>query len=345
MARSITYPSPGYSPRVAMRIGEGAARIYRNLFGTSTVRRPTAPPFRVPRRRLRGTQNTQTDPTIYGGSATRPYKKQYGKRRQSRRKRARARKYYKSFRKAFRNISGVAMQKAILNGLAANVPTVGKQGYCVTHLFSYNGNVTPLTLETGVSDIQRIRNSMSNTVYTDDVVDTSKFMIEYGIIDYTLRNSGTVPIEVDIYHLVYRDNVEYTTFAGAFNAGYVRQQSLTSTATDKINIENRGATLFDFPVFLSNTYASILSKEKVFLNAGEISNFQYKSKRPFSITKSEIDSDNAYFARKGKTHTWMFVFKAVAGITSDASLTVGSTRTYGWRVDGETQPGTATLAE
>lgn len=337
VVRYTPYPSPRYTPgrrmltpANAMRVGSYLGRAARNLFGRRSASTQT--------------KSDSTGPSIYGGSATKPYQRQYGRRRRNRRVRRRATKYYKRFTKTLRKVSGVAFQKAILNG-SINNSAGALQGYVATHLFSYNSG-TVLTVETGVRDILQIRNSMSNTFYTDDISDTSKFMIEYGILDCTLFNNGNSRLECDIYHIVYGDNVEYGTLQAFLNGSTVRQQSLTSVAADKIDISKRGTTLFDLPVTISNGYIKILSKEKVFMGVGDTFNFQYKAKKPFSITKSEIDADNSYFARKGKTHTWIVVFKRVAGDTGDtATLALASTRSYGWRVDGANQPGTAVLAE
>lgn len=342
MRRFSPYPSPGtpnYMPgrRVltignAVRLGNYLGRAARNVFNTRST------PSRA------RSSGSGTAPAIYGGGATKPYKRQYGRRRRTRRVRRRARIYYKKFQKALRKVSGVAFQKAILNGSKTGSPGVG-QSYLATHLFSYNSNAVPV-LETGVRDTLQLRSSMTNTFYTDDVNDTTKFMIEYGILDCTLFNNGNARLEVDFYHITYRDNVEYGTFATFMSGSDVRQQSLTSTAADKIDITDRGATLFDLPQMLSNGYVTIVSKEKLFMGVGDTYNFQYKVKKPASITKSEIDADNVYFARRSHTHTWVAVFKRVIGDTGDSpSLSLGSTRTYGWRVDGQTQPGTAVLAE
>lgn len=343
MARVTRYspyvtPPRWATPQNAIRLGRGLANQARGWFSTTAPMR-----MRNPRRRVFSTGGG-TAPAIYGGSATKPYQKQYGRKRRSRRIRRRASKYYKRFTKTLRKVSGVALQKAILNGSINNSPGAF-QTYLATHLFSYSSNTVP-SVETGVRDILKIRESMTNTFYTDDIGDTSKFMIDYGILDCTLFNNGDSRLECDIYHIVYGDNVEYGTFASFMSGSTVRQQSLTNTATDKIEIIDRGATLFDLPVFISNGYVKILSKEKVFMGVGDTFNFQYKAKKPFSVTKSEIDADNSYYARKGNTHTWVVVFKRVAGDTGESpSLALASTRSYGWRVDGATQPGTALLSE
>lgn len=336
MQRYRPYPLRSYARRL-LTVGNAlnAGRALGRAFNTWRSRKK---PKRM------SSSNSKDSPQIYGGSATRPYKRQYRRRRRPAKVRRRARRYYKKFQKALRKVSGVAFQKAVMNGFVTNSNTGVGQKYIATHLFSYNSG-TGSGVETGVRDLYRVRTSMTNAFSADDVSNTTKFMIEYGIIDYTLVNQGSIPIEIDVYHITYGDNVEYSNLEAFFNGQDLRQQSLTSTATDKITLAMRGATLFDLPVTISNGYINILSKEKLFLNAKESTNFQYKMKKPFSITFSEMDVDNTYFAKKNLTHTWLFVYKPVVGLGTESALTVGSTRTYGWRVDGQNQPGTAALAE
>lgn len=337
--RRNIYASPAtssiFSPQNAVRLGRMLANSVRSYSrGRSMSRTPST----------RRSTSSGGAPAIYGGGATKPYSRQYRTRKRSRRVRRRASKYYKNFSNALRKVSGVAFQKAIINGSRQQTSGVG-QAFLATHLFSYN-SIAAGVVETGTRDIKQIRDSMTNTFYTDDVNDTTKFMIDYGILDCTLFNNGNARLEVDLYHIVYNDNCEYGLFSTLISGGTSAQASLTSTAADKVEITDRGATLFDLPTTISVSYMKILSKEKIFLGVGDTYNFQYKSKAPFSVTKDQLDADNTYFVRKGKTHTFVAVFKSVVGDTGDLpQLSMGSTRTYGWRVDGQTQPGTAILAE
>lgn len=291
-----------------------------------------------------GASAVSTGPALYGGGANKPYSRQYRFKRMSRRRRTRRRKMMKRYKKIINKVSGVANQKLILNGSVDSTTGAAGQDWVATHLFPYNSNITPASRETGVDDIRILRNSMTNTVYTDDVTATTKFMVKYGIIDMTIHNTGDSKLEVDKYHLVYRDNVEYTTLAALLNGSYGRQASLTNVIADKIALTSRGSTIFDLPTTTADSYMKVLSKEKLFLGVGETMNFQHKHKKPFSITLSEIQADNNYYARKGWTHTFLFVFKQVTGGSGVAPrLQLGCTRSYAWYVEGETQPGTATL--
>lgn len=333
------YPSPTTralsTAYAAYRIGRRAGRSARNLFNT-----------RRRRNRSTNTSGTATGPQYYGGQATKPYKKQYKKRRQSRKRRARARKYYRSFAKTLRTVTGVALQKALFNSSITATVTGLPQAFIATHLYSYN-SIASSSQDTGVRDIKKIRDSMTNTFYTDDIGINTKFMIDYAIMDMTLANAATNSLEIDIYHLTWKDNNEYGTFASFIAAMNVAQTSLTNTTTDRVTLQDRGATLFDCPTAISTGYINIISKEKVFLAGGESTNFQWKVKKPVSITSSELTADNTYFARKGLTHTWLVVFKNRIGtpIDSSGALSMGVTRTYGWRVEGINQAGTAVLAD
>lgn len=349
MPNRSLYPSPitplqyvarrVLTPSNAWRAGQYMGNVARNLFNSGRRSRPSG--------RRQTNRSSGQGLQVYGGQGHRPYNTQYRKRRAPRRKRIAARRYYRKFAKALRTVGGVALQKALFNTTVSGSVTGTPQSFIATHLYSYNSITSPLTQETGVRDVKQIRDSMTNTFYTDDVGSHTKFMIDHAILDMTLRNSGGTSLEIDLYHIVYGDNNEYGAFASYINGSAALQPSLTTAPSGRIIIQDRGATFFDLPTTLSNGYMRILSKEKIFLESGASTTFQYKLKKPHSITASELSSDNTYFAKKGLTHTWVAVYKNVTGtpVEQTGTLTLGSTRSYAWRVDGITQAGTATLAD
>lgn len=337
------YPTPAstfFTPQNAERIGRMGARLARNLFNSGRSR-GSAPPFR-PRSGARRTRGAA--PQVYGGSATRPYTSQYRKRRLPRRKRLRARKYYKSFRKAFRRISGVALQKAMFNGSVTATALPIAQQWLATHLFSWN-STSGSSQETGARDCYQLLNTLVNPVFADDLDNSSKRMIEYGIIDMTLTNTSAARLEVDMYHIVYGNEKQFQSISALLTAANAAQNSLTGTAADRITINNRGATLFDLNQFISLGAIKVLSKEKMFMASGDVYNFQYKVKKLKSITPNQVNQEHAHVAEPRVTHSWICVFKSVTGDTNTASLQLASTRSYGYRVDGLSEQGTAVLPE
>lgn len=323
----------------AIRLGRTLARGARSWYSSTSPPRMRG---RLMSRSTSSNRSTSSVPGIYGGSATRPISGQYRFRKRNRRVRRRARKYYRTFRKALNSTSGVANQKMMRNNTVTSSCSATTQSFVVCHLDSYNSTTSPAGSETDVDDIYTMTQSMSNTVYAD-ITANSKFQSKYGLLDYTLRNYGATKVECDMYHIVYNDNVEYTTFNALITGQSARQTSTTSTTTDKIEITTRGATLFDLPMLFKNTHLKILSKTKLFLAPGDSYNGQLKRKRPVTFTQNELASDNNYFARKGITQTLLFVFKTVTGEVDSAAMTLGATRSYSWYVEGQTQPGTANL--
>lgn len=332
------YPSP-FTPQNAIRIGRTLARGARNLYDR----------YRSSSRGRSMSRGTSTDrsstPQIYGGSATKPYTSQYRRRRRSRRVRRKAKKYYKAFRKTFRKISGVALQKVIFNGSVSATALPIAQQWLATHLFSYNSAAT-VTQETGVRDMLQLVNNLTNATLADDFDNSSRRMIEYGIIDITLHNIGAAKAEVDMYHICYNDDKLYTSLANLFGNANAVQSSSTTTAADRITINDRGATLFDLNQFLSLGAVKVLSKEKMFMSTGDVYNFQYKVKKLKCLTNNEVvQSENGHLAEKSMTHTWVVVFKSVTGDTNTAALQMASTRSYGYRIDGVNQQTTSKLPE
>lgn len=285
-----------------------------------------------------------TTPQIYGGSATKPYKKQFKKKKVNKKKLNKDRKALREFKKKFMQISGVALQKGMFNGTVSATALPAAQQWLGTHIYSFSSETTS-TQETGVRDIRRILASMTNTSYTDDVAGSTKFMIDTGRIDFTLANTGAGRIEADLYHITYGDDSVQNSLAQMFTNTNSQQSSLTSTAADKITINTRGATLFDLSNFLFTGKIRIISKEKLFMAAGDTYNFSWISKKPVVYSANDVNIDTFHFAKKNTTHSWICVFKSVTGDTNTAAMSLGSTRSYAWRVDGESIQGTALITE
>lgn len=332
------YPSPSnrpgsrfLTPQNAIRIGRQLGNYVRNRYKSASKKDKTR-------------KRNSSSPQIYGGGATKPYTRQYSKRRRSRRVRRRAKKYYNSFRKAFRKISGVALQKTIFNGSVTATAVPAAQQWLATHLYPYNGGGTS-NQETGRKDLDEILNTLVNPIMSDDTDNSGKRMFENAVIDITLNNISVTKLEIDMYHITYTNEKYYDSLKDLFNSANSAQNSLTGVPADRITINDRGATLFDLNQFLSIGGIKILSKEKMFMGSGDVYNFQYKVKKLKSITPNEINQEDSHLAEPGLTHSWIFVFKGVTGITSEAALQVASTRTYTYRIDGLNIQATAKLPE
>lgn len=333
------YVSP-FTPQSAIRIGRTLGRGARNLFDAMSTSR-SGSRGRSMSRSTSASRSTST-PSIYGGNATKPFSRQYRKRYRSRRVRRRARKYYKKFAKALRKVAGVALQKVVINSTISATALPTAQQWLAVHMGSYASTVTSAR-ESGQRDLRVVLDSMTNTKYTDDVDNSSKRMIDYCICDMTVTNTGIGKLEVDKYTITYNDDLEFNSLSALQTASDNNQVSLTSTATDRLTINNRGVTLFDLGYMMSVGRIKIINKEKIFLNAGDTCNFQAKIKRPLAMSVDSLFNE-AGFAKQGYTTTHLFVFKSVAGDTNTASLTIGSTRSYGYRVDGQSIQGNALLA-
>lgn len=331
VTRYQPYASPRYTPgrrmltaANAMRVGSYLGRAARRLF------------------RNRKTGGTQTDaPVTYGGGATKPFARQYRKRYRSRRVQRRAKRYYASFRKALRNVAGTGFQKAIINSSVNATAGPAAQQYLAAHLCSWQSSATDVR-ETGQRDISQVLNNITNPAFLDEFNPATHVMFDTCMMDLTLTNTSGSQVEVDKYVVTYRKHNSFVSFTNLLTLATNAQQSITSTAADKINVNVRGATLFDLPNALSAGELKILSKEKIFMAAGNSAQFQIKQnkKRGMSINKFASDS---YFAEPGYTITVLFIFKTIAGETGTAAMTLGTTRVYGFRIDGLTDSGCSTL--
>lgn len=326
ITRYTPYPSPRYTPgrRVltpanAMAVGRFLGRSARRLFNN----------------RKNAVQSDS--PVTYGGGASKPFARQYRKRYRSRRVQRRAKRYYNSFRKALRAVSGVGFQKSIINSSVNATAGPAAQQYLAAHLCSWSSGAAE-SRETGQRDIAQVVNNVSQPQFLDEVGDGSKLMFDTCIMDLTLTNTSASQVEVDKYLVSYRKPTEFASFGNMLAVGTAAQLSITNAAADKITINTRGGTLFDMPNCLSTGELKILSKEKIFMAAGNTAQFQIKQRKKFSASKNKLALDS-YYAQPGTTLSVVFVFKTVAGETGTAALTLAATRAYGFRVDGLSDTG------
>lgn len=300
----------------------------RKLLGMSTpkMRMSTRNP---PRYQMKSSRDLQ----VYGGNTTKFSNRQYTKRRQSRYRRNKARKYYRTFKNTFRKISGVALQKVIINNSATASAVPAAQQWVAVHIGSYV-SAEVQSQETGQRDLRQLMDNMTNTKFTDDVDGSSKRMIDSCVCDMTVRNIGESRVEIDKYVIAYSEDHEFASFKKLMDESNNNQNSLTSVGTDRLTINNRGVTLFDMGYALKVGKLKILSKDKLFLGPGESANYQHKIKKPLAINLQEIFGETSY-VKSGYTITYLFVFKSVVGDGENAIVAVGKTTAYGFRVDGQ----------
>lgn len=189
---------------------------------------------------------------------------------------------------------------------------------------------------------------------------STKYFFRSGILDMTIRNVSSdgdnvnnladVPLEVDIYEILSgRPWMERD--GGTTLTEYPNLKDLYSDALSEINgigndtkidLESRGATPWDNTFALGRWRLKILKKTKYRIGAGNTITYQLRDPRQRTISKQRLQEIAGANVPGWTKHIWI-VFKAVPGIpvgnaagTFQERITVGATRKYTYKIEGET---------
>lgn len=187
-----------------------------------------------------------------------------------------------------------------------------------------DSNVT----SSGVNDIWVAAKTQSSSLLNNE-----KYYFASAILDLTATNQGTAVQEVDIYHIVFWNEVRDTHP----EASVTRAETETSTTTGltALSMTDRGCTPFEFPLLIRNTGMKILKKMKYFVSPGSAITYQIRDPRNWSVSGTVInegagnDSTPNGFIYPGKTQGVMIIHRPVPGTPAGAQqLSVGCTRKY-----------------
>lgn len=265
-------------------------------------------------------------PRIAAGVATtsqRDYKQQYRFKRMPRRKR---RRWVKALRRnTAMDLTHYGTRTVIRNATVSSAIPFNSQGFCKIHLYGRNGAVDGT--EVGNTDINDI-------IDTDDTFNPAKSWKCYftaAIIDMTIRNTGTVPIEMDVYEITYNGPTKQNKFQAMLEAAENATEEVKS-AQPKIQLGTRGATLFDLPELIRYGRIKIWKKTKIFLPEGDTATYQSRDPRNHVFT-SDLFIDETGFVIPKVTKSYILVAKTVVGSgETTGGFSVGVTRTYRYKV-------------
>lgn len=222
----------------------------------------------------------------------------------------------------------LATQTQLFNKPLTVTNTANNQNYMAAVIYGKNGQSGSETA--GMSDLRDIVNVAGLTT-------GEKLMFKSAILDVTIAvpSDASSALEVDIYDCYWRGQ----TFQVNVRQDIKAAETNTSTIGigTSLEMEDRGATLFDFPVFLSNTKCKILKKTKVFLPPGNTTTYQIRDPRNRSIYVDDITeyqtAGNAGWLQPGWTRGIVVVFKPTAGNQATVnSLNMGVTTKYAYCV-------------
>lgn len=233
--------------------------------------------------------------------------------------------------------------------------TSGNHGIAYCGL--YTGNGTGDSFMTDISTLSALENTGNPTSAAGiTVFDTSKFLLQSGVLDVTVRNTSglntdsvvvadsAAKLEVDVYEVLsgkeWRDSS--ATYPNVYEV-LLRGSTMTlngAGAGTGITPLQRGVTPWDIPAALSYFKLKILKKTKYFVNNGDTFTYQIRDpkRRVMMQDKMEkIEGGN----QPGWTRHLFFIFKLVPGLTIGTangtyteSITLGITRKYLYKIEG-----------
>jgi len=211
------------------------------------------------------------------------------------------------------------------------------QGYACISLYGNQGTQDGLVNGIlGAQDLAIIRQNEKQNYPSQNPpsvkIKMGKLQFDKAIIDATIRNTGTVPVEVDIYQISHYGDTsnDFNNFIeGWQNAPSQPIQEMAPTNVAIGDLALRGTTLFDKGPALSLNRVKIHSKRKLMLPVGGYAFLQHRDNKNWNY---QIEAeDRCGYAIAKKTFHYVFIFKAATATTEDASIGLGVTRSYRYK--------------
>lgn len=256
-------------------------------------------------------------------TSQRDFRQQYRYKRMPKRRR---RRWVKALRRnTAMDLTHFGTRTVIRNDTVGTAVPVTGQGFVKIHIYGRNG--TTDGTEIGTKDINDI-------IDTDDTFNTAKswkVFFTAAVIDMTIRNVGTVPMELDVYEITYNGNTKQNKFQDMLQAAENATEEV-KPAQAKINLGVRGATLFDIPELIRYGRIKIWKKTKIFLPVGDTATYQARDPRNHVFTSDLFIDEGGYIIPRA-TRSYIMVAKNVVGSgEAIGALTVGVTRTYRYKI-------------
>lgn len=273
--------------------------------------------------RLVGTKST----TSGGKGITTQYDSAliYKKKRMPRKMRRKFRRAAKRF--TYNLQKQIATQTAVFNATSGGgVWTGAGQIWNFVSLYGWNGSADPAITPAfiGANDVFRIMNNDSELNQA-----ATKVMFTNGVLDLTFRNIGETGLEVDMYTLRATGRRSHLANPEA-EISAAESNTPTIGAGGALTRVNRGATPFDFPMFIKYGY-TIMRKQKFFVPSGQTFTNQIRDPKQYTFFSQDLDGT---CCRGGITKTVLFVVKQVPGFAANLSnsFVIGVTRGYKYKI-------------
>lgn len=229
------------------------------------------------------------------------------------------------------NLKNLGTYTRLFNSQCENTIFEGQQAVMGAFLYSKAGKGALVPREAGLSDLFRI---IQQEASPDD---NFKYHFDSGILDLTLKNNSANGIELDLYVVSFNEDA---TNINSFEDAVITAEAETGTlnnSTKGLQLADRGATLFDFPVLISQLKMKIWSKRKYFIGSQQTMTYQYRDSKNHVVDairvrdgKSNIDieANGNGFVFPKLTKGVIVVMKQVPGSEGSSNVKMGVTRKY-----------------
>ena len=236
---------------------------------------------------------------------------------------------------------------SLLNNI--DYPNMKKQLWAAFHLYGSAGQTSlSNTNESGTCDLFEIKaaiaggtGTLGTVVNNYKITNTAKFNYTLGVMDLTIVNN-TLPesfvnsisdmVELDVYEISYRTGYseDMIHFGDIINSGFNDTLPINYNQY-KLDLEQRGISLYDLPATIRIGKIKILKKTKYLIRAGEAVTYQVRHSKKFTMTPRQFDTNDF---RHRETRTVLVVGRPVENSfpLADVKVDINCSRVYHYNV-------------
>jgi hypothetical protein len=306
---------------------------------------PTPRTNRVLKYRSSAGSTTSRGRMSYNGSTShnsvvtrqKDYGSQYRYKKMPRYKKRRWRSFVKKV--AAVQLKQAGLRTVLFNSRVEQSNPPGYQGAFNITLYGINGSQDGV-YSLGLRDIYRIFKNDPDVVQIGtppgNVPKSGKLQFGSGVLDLTIRNlSADIEAEVDVYYGWFKKDDDQVVTLSNTNPIYkynLAPIDLINATNNAININERGATLFDKPAGISAIGYHITKKMKMLLAPGQSTFLQHRDAKNYMVDWTNVQ--DCGFAKRGLTFGMFVVYKPSVTASDDAvvTLAIGATRKYSYAV-------------
>lgn len=303
----------------ALNLAAGAARNYLRT-----------------RTRRRGTDNVTTGQF--------DYKTQYVKKRMPYRKKRQWVKAVKINRAL--DIKNLGLKSVVFNSTIQRIATgsVPQDGLNFA-LYGVKGDTDAVGQRAGFRDLYRIfKNEPEISKTSGGEPKGGKINFASAVLDVTLRNTGQVDVEVDVYY-GYHYRQPSSTYGDLFAGYFDPSAPVINAGNQSLTINTRGVTPFDLTEQTAVQRFTIKKKQKFYLPVGKSVFIQHRDPKNRLINWESLEdfpettAEQSVYAHPWMTYSCLVIFKKVVGTgESDAyQISAGVTRKYSYSVLAQNQ--------